>query len=53
MYSPNTSAFVFIYAHSKLMVDGNATATANKIAASGMLFRRGIAGKLKPGFGFM
>ncbi len=39
-------AFALIYVPSKLIVDGNATATANRIAASERLFRLGIAGQL-------
>src|SRR5260370_26081426 len=38
--------FALIYVPSKLIVDGNATATANRIAASERLFRLGIAGQL-------
>jgi hypothetical protein len=36
-------AFALVYVPSKLIVDGNATATASNIAASEMLFRAGIA----------
>jgi hypothetical protein len=39
-------AFALIYVPSKLIVDGNATATANNIAASETLFRLGIACQL-------
>jgi Domain of unknown function (DUF4386) len=39
-------AFALIYVPSKLIVQGNATATANNIAASEMLFRAGIAAQL-------
>src|ERR1700719_4073114 len=39
-------AFALIYVPSKLIVDGNATATANNIVASETLFRLGIAGQL-------
>jgi Domain of unknown function (DUF4386) len=39
-------AFALIYVPSKLIVGGNATATANNIAASETLFRLGIAGQL-------
>jgi hypothetical protein len=39
-------AFALIYVPSKLIVDGNATATANNIAASETLFRLGIAAEL-------
>jgi hypothetical protein len=39
-------AFALIYVPSKLIVDGNATATANNIAASETLFRLGIAVQL-------
>jgi hypothetical protein len=38
--------FGLIYVPSKLLVDGNATATANNIAASETLFRLGIAADL-------
>jgi hypothetical protein len=36
-------AFALVYVPSKLIVDGNATATASNIAASETLFRAGIA----------
>jgi hypothetical protein len=39
-------AFALIYVPSKLIVDGNATATASNIAASETLFRLGIAAQL-------
>jgi hypothetical protein len=39
-------AFALIYVPSKLIVQGNATATANNIAASETLFRAGIAAEL-------
>jgi hypothetical protein len=39
-------AFALIYVPSKLIVQGNATATANNIAASETLFRAGIAAQL-------
>jgi hypothetical protein len=39
-------AFALIYVPSKLIVDGNATATANNIAASETLFRAGVAAQL-------
>jgi hypothetical protein len=39
-------AFALLYVPSKLIVDGNATATANNIAASETLFRLGIAAQL-------
>ena len=38
--------FALIYVPSKLIVHGNATATANNVAASETLFRLGIAGQL-------
>src|SRR5258706_4186270 len=42
--------FALIYVPSKLIVHGNATATANNIAASETLFRLGIACNLiRPG----
>ena len=42
-----------IYVPSKLMVEGNATATAKNIAASETLFRLGIAGQLISQAGFI
>jgi hypothetical protein len=39
-------AYALIYVPSKLIVDGNATATANNIAASETLFRLGIEAQL-------
>lgn len=39
-------AFALLYVPSKLIVHGNATATANNIAASETLFRAGIAAQL-------
>ncbi|HEX7198282.1 MAG TPA: DUF4386 domain-containing protein, partial [Dongiaceae bacterium] len=39
-------AFALVYVPSKLIVHGNATATAHNIAASETLFRLGIAGNL-------
>lgn len=41
-----TSAFGLLYVPSKIVVAGNATATANNIVASEMLFRIGIASNL-------
>jgi hypothetical protein len=38
--------FAIVYVPSKLIVDGNAAATASNIAASERLFRLGIAGQL-------
>ena len=38
--------FALVYVPSKLLVDGNATATANNIAAHELLFRLGIAADL-------
>ena len=38
--------FALVYVPSKLLVDGNATATANNIAAHELLFRLGIAANL-------
>jgi hypothetical protein len=46
-------AFALIYVPNKLIVDGNATATANNIAASETLFRLGIAGQLISQAGFI
>jgi hypothetical protein len=43
---PIPGAFALIYVPSKLIVHGNATATANNIAASETLFRLGIAANL-------
>src|SRR5882672_8467458 len=45
--------FALIYVPSKLIVHGNATATANNIAASEMLFRFGIACNLISQAGFI
>ena len=45
--------FALIYVASKLIVHGNATATANNIAASEMLFRLGIACNLICQAGFI
>jgi hypothetical protein len=45
--------FALAYVPSKLMVHGNAAATANKIAASETLFRLGIAGDLIGQAGFI
>src|SRR5437899_1153717 len=45
--------FAMGYVPSKLIVHGNATATANNIAASEMLFRFGIAGELIGQAGFI
>jgi len=45
--------FALIYVPSKLIVHGNATATANNIAASEMLFRLGIACNLISQAGFV
>jgi hypothetical protein len=45
--------FAMGYVPSKLIVPGNATATANNIAASEMLFRFGIAGELIGQAGFI
>ena len=45
--------FAMIYVPSKLMVEGNATATAKNIAASETLFRLGIAGQLISQAGFI
>src|SRR5260370_15319617 len=39
-------AFALLYVPSKLIVDGNATATATNLAASETLFRLGIATEL-------
>ena len=46
-------AFALIYVPSKLIVHGNATATANNIAASETLFRLGIAAQLIGTAGFI
>src|SRR6267378_6733269 len=46
-------AFALIYVPSKLIVHGNATATANNVAASETLFRLGIAGELIGQAGFI
>jgi hypothetical protein len=46
-------AFALIYVPSKLIVHGNATATANNIAASETLFRLGIAAQLISQAGFI
>ena len=46
-------AFALIYVPSTLIVHGNATATANNIAASETLFRLGIAGELIGQAGFI
>src|SRR5882724_6129415 len=46
-------AFALIYVPGKLIVHGNATATANNIAASETLFRLGIAGELIGQAGFI
>src|SRR5712692_483336 len=46
-------AFALIYVPSKLIVHGNATATANNIAASETLFRLGIAVQLISQAGFI
>src|SRR6202046_208128 len=45
--------FAMVYVPSKLIVHGNAAATANNIAASEMLFRLGIAGGLIGQAGFI
>jgi hypothetical protein len=45
--------FAMIYVPSKLLVEGNARATANNIAASETLFRLGIAGQLISQAGFI
>ncbi len=45
--------FAMIYVPSKLIVHGNATATANNIAASETLFRLGIVGQLICQAGFI
>jgi len=45
--------FAMMYVPSKLIVHGNATATANNIAASETLFRLGIAGQLIGQVGFI
>ena len=45
--------FALIYVPTKLIVDGNATATANNIAASETLFRLGIACNLTCQAGFI
>jgi hypothetical protein len=47
------AVFALIYVPSKLFVVGNATATANNIAASETLFRLGIAGELISQAGFI
>ena len=47
------AVFALIYVPNKLIVDGNATATANNIAASETLFRLGIAGELISQAGFI
>ena len=44
--------FALIYVPSKLIVHGNATATASNIAASETLFRLGIAGEKADGAEF-
>src|SRR6267154_1406508 len=46
-------AFALIYVPSKLIVDGNAAATANNISASETLFRLGIAAQLISQAGFI
>jgi len=46
-------AFALIYVPSKLILHGNATATANNIAASETLFRLGIAAELIGQAGFI
>ena len=46
-------AFALIYVPSKLIVHGDATATANNIAASETLFRLGIAVQLISQAGFI
>src|SRR5712672_2281839 len=46
-------AFALIYVPSKLIVDGNATATANNILVSEGLFRLGIACHLISQAGFI
>jgi hypothetical protein len=48
-----SGVFALIYVPSKLIVPGNATATANNILASEMLFRLGIAGNLIGEAGFI
>src|SRR6266851_2733527 len=45
--------FAMVYVPSKLIVHGNATATANNIAASETLFRLGIAAQLIGSAGFI
>ena len=45
--------FAMVYVPSKLIVQGNATATANHIAASETLFRLGIVGQLVCQAGFV
>jgi hypothetical protein len=45
--------FAIIYVSNKLIVDGNAAATANNIAASETLFRLGIVGQLICQTGFI
>ena len=45
--------FAMVYVPSKLIVDGNAAATANNIAASETLFRLGIAAQLISQAGFI
>jgi hypothetical protein len=46
-------AFALVYVPSKLIVHGNAAATANNIAASETLFRLGIAAQLMSQVGFI
>src|SRR5712671_6413203 len=46
-------AFALIYVPSKLIVDGNAAATANNMSASETLFRLGIAAQLISQAGFI
>src|SRR4030088_529236 len=45
--------FALIYVPSKLIVHGNAAATANNIVASETLFRLGIAAQLMSQIGFI
>src|ERR1700686_629349 len=53
LFTSIIGVFAMIYVPSKLIVDGNAAATANNISASETLFRLGIAGELIGQAGFI
>jgi len=53
LFASIVGVFAMIYVPSKLMVNGNAAATANNISASQTLFRLGIVGELIGYAGFI